>query len=257
MGYLVGTCGYAYSQCRGVFYPERLKSEDFLAYYATKFPTVEVDSTFYRMPTSSFCASLRDKSGGSLLFSLKAPQTFTHQVGDWKGDAALFRSAVEPLAQSGQLSALLFQFPQRFHYTPDNRVYLANLLSQFPGFPAVVEFRDVAWMRPRVYDGLNQRDVGLCVSDLPPLDGLPQLVPVATGGVGYVRFHGRNASTWYAGSGSERYDYLYSDTELSAMLPPIQEIGGKVKKVHLFFNNHPQGKATINAETMMRLLGPA
>lgn len=135
MGYLVGTCGYAYSQWRGVFYPERLKSEDFLAYYATKFPTVEVDSTFYRMPTSSFCASLRDKSGGSLLFSLKAPQTFTHQVGDWKGDAALFRSAVEPLAQSGQLSALLFQFPQRFHYTRTTGCISRICSPSFPVFP--------------------------------------------------------------------------------------------------------------------------
>jgi uncharacterized protein YecE (DUF72 family) len=141
MGYLVGTCGYAYSQWRGVFYPERLKSEDFLAYYATKFPTVEVDSTFYRMPTSSFCASLRDKSGGSLLFSLKAPQTFTHQVGTGKGMPRCFGRRLSRLPCPDNYRAPV-QLPQRFHYTPDNRVYLANLLSRFP-FSRCGGIRDV------------------------------------------------------------------------------------------------------------------
>ena len=90
----------------------------------------------------------------------------------------------------GSLTALLFQFPQSFRYEPDNRVYLAGLLAEFSGYPSVVEFRSDAWMQNRVYDGLEARGAGICVCDLPSLRGLPKLVPVATGGRGYIRFHG-------------------------------------------------------------------
>jgi len=255
MDYLIGTCGYAYPQWKGVFYPQGTKEEDFLTFYASRFPAVEVDSTFYRMPTAKQLSGMLAHGGGNLRFSIKAPRTLTHEIGVWKQDATLFKDALEPMMADGSLTALLFQFPQSFRYEPDNRVYLAGLLAEFSGYPSVVEFRSDAWMQNRVYDGLEARGAGICVCDLPSLRGLPKLVPVATGGRGYIRFHGRNAGSWYGDSAVARYDYLYSETELASFVPAIRAIKGKTKTIHLFFNNHPAGNATVNAKTMMEILG--
>jgi uncharacterized protein YecE (DUF72 family) len=254
MKYLVGTCGFSYPEWKGVFYPSLLRSDAFLAFYASVFPAVEIDSTFYRMPTREWMRDLRNRSGCDLLFSVKAPLLLTHRIGDWEKDACLFRAAIEPLLETSSLSAVLFQFPQSFHYTPENRIYLSRLLALFPDFPSVVEFRSGMWMRQRVYEGLAERKAGICMSDMPSMRGVPVFDSVVTGTIGYVRFHGRNTAAWYGGDGAARYDYQYDDTELASFVSRIREMGKSSETVHLFFNNHPQGKATINARTMMDLL---
>ncbi len=257
-----GTSGYDYPEWRGVFYPAELPRGDFLAYYARCFPALEVNFTFYQMPTEEHIRSMMNRSGGKMLFAVKAPRLLTHDAGPgWNTDAAEFRSALHPLFNGGVLSAVLFQFPQSFHYEVNNRIYLNNLLSQFTGYPSVVEFRHSSWFTERVYDGLDRRGAGIVLCDMPRISALPPLVPVVTGGRAYIRFHGRNAADWYAQSadgspktnGSRRYDYTYSEKELAAEVPFIETLAAKAEITHVFFNNHPDGAAAVNAEQMQKL----
>lgn len=249
----VGTCGYAYKEWKDAFYPPNLRQEEYLSYYATVFPAVEIDSTFYRMPTP-FLLSRFVQRAPTLRFAIKAPRTLTHQVEDFDGDSLAFSQALDVMASLGNLGAILFQFPQSFHYTKENRVYLERLLRNFEPFPRVVEFRHKEWGRESVWKGLDERRCGFCVVDEPSLSALPYMMPIATGDIGYIRFHGRNASSWYLG-GNERYSYLYDDDELKKTVPILREIESKCKETMVFFNNHPAGGATINARTMMSILG--
>ena len=260
-----GTSGYDYPEWRGVFYPEKLPRNEFLAYYAAHFPALEVNFTFYQMPTEEHFRSMMNRSGGKMLFAVKAPQTLTHNAGSgWNVDAALFRKALLPLVNGGVLSAVLFQFPQHFHYEVNNRIYLNNLLSNFPGYPSVVEFRHSSWFTERVYDGLNKREAGIVLCDMPRISALPPLVPVVTGKRAYIRFHGRNAGSWYTQSAvnpgnttdinsSSRYRYTYTEKELEEAVPLLENLAVKAEITHVFFNNHPDGAAAVNAGQMQNL----
>lgn len=257
---VIGTCGYDYPEWKGVFYPPSTPRKDFLPYYATQFGALEIDSTFYRMPSATWVATLYERSEGHLLFSLKAFRSLTHEITqNWRNDAAQLKESMKPLADHGVLSAVLFQFPQSFHYTRDNRFYLSYLLEVFQGFPCVVEFRHRDWSRDSVYEGLDKRNAGICVADMPHLSSLPALDARATGGIGYVRFHGRNSSSWYA-SGPEkehrtaRYAYDYTEQELTDASRVVRAIAQKAKITHVFFNNHPGGKAAVNAQMMKKIL---
>ena len=171
---LIGTSGYDYPEWRGIFYPENLKRQEFLLYYASIFNALELNNTFYNMPTADRMLGFYEKSGGNLQFSVKANRLLTHEVGaDWTLQAKAFRDAVNPLLEKASLCALLFQFPQSFHYTKENRIYLAKLLQEFPDFPLVVEFRHAEWLRPSVLQGLEKRGSSLAFCDMPDLKYLP------------------------------------------------------------------------------------
>jgi uncharacterized protein YecE (DUF72 family) len=248
---LCGTCGYSYKEWEKVFYPEGMRNNAYLHYYAGIFPALEIDSTFYRMPTP-FLLSKWKSQAPDLRFCLKAPRTLTHEISDWKGEANTFSIALDAMGEN--LAAVLFQFPQSFHRTEGNRLYLASLLDAFASFPKVVEFRHKEWGIDRVFESLDKRNTGFCVCDMPSLSALPCFQPVVTGGLGYVRFHGRNDAAWYGAGSAERYAYTYSAEELKKTLPIIRAIDDDAKETYLFFNNHPGGGATVNARTMMYLL---
>lgn len=267
---LIGTSGYDYPEWRGVFYPAKLKRSDFLPYYAMRFNALELNNTFYNMPTAERLLSFWERSQGQLRFSVKANRLLTHEVGrDWQSAAQDFRSALKPLAQNGSLASALFQFPQSFHYTDQNRLYLSALLAQFRGLPVVVEFRHAEWIRPSVFDGLAQRGASLAFCDMPELRNLPNQncsqvqeggLPFA-GKIAYMRLHGRNASAWYAKengpqdkNGSARYRYDYSDDELSDFVPIIQQAASQGRQVQVFFNNHPDGSGAKNAKRMREMV---
>ena len=290
---LIGTSGYDYPEWRGVFYPAGLKRADFLPYYATRFNALELNNTFYNMPTAERLLSFWERSQGQLKFSVKANRLLTHEIGrDWQSAAKDFRSALKPLAQNGSLASALFQFPQSFHYTDQNRLYLAKVIAAFEGFPLVVEFRHAEWIRPSVFDGLSERGACLAFCDMPNLKDLPnqncsQVQEVGSpfvGKIAYMRLHGRNASAWYAKendpqdqkclqdhdalpglpaspksvaqdrNGSARYRYDYSDDEISDFVPIVQQAAREGRQVQVFFNNHPDGSGAKNAKRMREML---
>ena len=259
---LIGTSGYDYPEWKGVFYPEDLKRKDFLAYYANQFNALELNNTFYNMPTAERLMSFYERSDGKLQFSIKANRLLTHEIDrTWQTAASDFLAAVSPLAEKDCLCAILFQFPQSFHYTDENRIYLAKLISQFKGLPVVVEFRHVEWIKESVLQGLEQRQTSLCFCDMPQLKALPDGKTIKApfvGPVAYIRLHGRNADAWYAQTdapnGSSRYTYDYTDSELSEFVPVIQNAVITGRKPVVFFNNHPNGSGAKNAGKLRELM---
>ena len=220
----IGTSGYDYPEWKGVFYPEDLKRKDFLIFYATQFNSLELNNTFYNMPTAERLLSFYERSEGRLNFSVKANRLLTHEIGaDWQVAAKDFKEALKPLNEKERLSAVLFQLPGSFHYTNDNRIYLAKLIGEFEGFPVMIEFRHKEWIRESVFEGLEKRKAGIFFCDMPmchlaqmsiisthandtkrrmpQLKNLPDGTVMGTPFIGknaYIRLHGRNEGAWYA-----------------------------------------------------------
>ena len=259
---LIGTSGYDYPEWKGTFYPADLKRKDFLPYYSTVFNALEVNSSFYSMPTCERLISFWERSEGRIKFSIKANRLLTHDISpSWKNAAIDFKTALSPLQEKDSLSAVFFQFPQSFHYTVENRIYLAKLIEDFAGFPVVVEFRHREWIKPSVFEGLEERKAGIVFCDMPMLRNLPDGKALRTPFVGenaYIRLHGRNADAWYAHdschNGSSRYNYDYSDQELKEFVPVVKEALEEEKQVQMFFNNHPNGSGARNAKRFREMV---
>ena len=269
---LLGTSGYDYPEWKGVFYPADLKRKDFLPYYSTVFNALELNFSFYGLPTAERLLSFYERSEGRLSFSVKANRLLTHEIsGGWKDVADDFKAALNPLLQKDCLCAVLFQFPQSFHYTDENRIYLARLISEFEEFPVVIEFRHREWIRESVFAGLEKRGASLVFCDMPKLKYLP--VGDFSGGearldtspfvgkTAYVRLHGRNAEAWYCHeeredekNGSGRYRYDYSDAELCEFVPVVQSALVEGKRTAVFFNNHPDGSGAKNARRLKEMI---
>lgn len=262
----VGTSGFSYQEWRGFFYPEDLPERDMLSYYARHFDTVEVNSTYYRMPGPEFFSRMLTKVPPHFRFAVKAYREMTHETGTAGATAAAadvdqlfgrFVEALAPLVDAGQLACALVQFPWSFQNTPANRDYVRRLGDRMHGLPTVVEFRNQTWAGDDTLTLLRSAGLGYCCVDEPRLRGLMPPRAVATSSIGYVRFHGRNAQKWWSHQESwERYDYLYSDAELQEWVPRVRELDAHTRDTYVFFNNHYQGKAGKNAQMFLQLLLP-
>ncbi len=250
----IGTSGYSFKDWKGTFYPEELSQQQLLPFYAEHFNTVEINFTYYRMPTQKTMAGMAAKTPEGFTFFVKAFQSFTHK-GDLSG-VSEFAAGIEPMREAGKLSGLLFQFPQRFKRTTANRKYLAALAEEFRGFSLAFEFRDRSWDHEDMYRSLEDHNVALVCVDEPQLSTLFPRVARATSDIGYVRFHSRDGDKWYKGA-AERYDYDYSEGELRGWLPMLEVIAKRAKRLFIFFNNCHRGQAAKNAESMGRIIEQA
>lgn len=159
----VGTSGYNYPEWRGTFYPEKFSTDKMLAFYAARFPTVEINYTFYRIPNEKLLAGWSAGTPDGFRFTLKAPRRITH-------DSKLQRC--EDLVQTfcrtsrtlgAKLGVLLFQLPPTFRKDAGVLRAFLDLLPE--GTRAAVEFRHASWLESDVYDALAARNVALCVAD--------------------------------------------------------------------------------------------
>ncbi|CAN5351638.1 DUF72 domain-containing protein [soil metagenome] len=163
MSILIGTSGYNYPEWRGTFYPEKFATTKMLAYYAERFPTVEINYTFYRIPTDTLLAGWSAGTPDHFTFTLKAPRRITH-------DAKL--QHCEDLVQAfcrtartlgPKLGTLLFQLPPNFKKDAGILQRFLELLPE--GTRAAFEFRHASWLDAEVFDALRRRNVALCVAD--------------------------------------------------------------------------------------------
>jgi len=251
-----GTCGYDYLDWRGAFYPAELKREQFLTWYLQHFQVLELDYSYYQMPTREQMVGFVERSEGRLLFSVKANQTLTHKImpSAWTMEARIFQTAVDELAEAGKLGTILFQFPFSFHYEPAQRRYLDELLKEFSAYPCVVEFRNAGWINNRVLESLQQRRVTLGATDMPNLAGLPPPTATASTALGYLRFHGRNSETWWGSDAAARFDYLYTEDELAPWADRLISLSTSTERIMVMFNNHRNAQAPHNARMFMELL---
>jgi len=249
---LIGTSGYYYHEWVGPVYPEGTKPEEYLSRYAGLFPTVELNFSYYNMPKAQNIAKMLEDGGKNLTFAIKAHKTLTHEVNPslWEREAKTYLTALEPMLAAGRLEAVLFQFPYSFKYSDDNRLYLDKLLKYFHGVPKAVEFRKADWFNGKVIEGMLKREVALTSLDMPELSQLPPSMDVVTAPLSYIRLHGRNKEAWWGEDDHERYNYLYSDSELSAWASRIERIVQQSKRIVVYFNNHPYGKSAKNVQTL-------
>ena len=249
--YHVGTSGYSFDDWVGRFYPADTRKTNMLERYIEHFRTVEVNYTYYHMPTARTMESLVRRTGDDFLFWVKANQETTHKQN--RGVAGQFIENIAPLRRANKLAGVLLQFPQSFHRTVANRRYLAGALADFAPLPLAVEFRHRSWEHPACAEGLRQRNVTLVVPDVPDIRDLYHSSAAATTATGYLRLHSRNAAKWYAGA-VERYDYSYSEAELREFIREWSELDEPPGQVFAFFNNCHHGQAAENAEAFQRLI---
>jgi uncharacterized protein YecE (DUF72 family) len=262
---LIGTSGYSYDDWVGPVYPEGTHRSEFLPFYARRFPFTELNFTYYQQPTGESLRSIATKTGPRFRFTVKAFRALTHdREAGWQREAERFVDAVRVLqsvahpeseqSHVDQLIGILLQFPYSFHYTAENRRYLASVCDALAYVPLFVEYRNAEWDHSSVWREMERRGLGLVIPDLPQLDGLPRTPPRLTAPSGYIRFHGRNADNWWQGSNVTRYDYLYSDSELAEWIGPIGDLSAKSETLVIAFNNHFNGQAVVNAEQLRQML---
>ncbi|MCL2806216.1 MAG: DUF72 domain-containing protein [Treponema sp.] len=248
----IGTSGYDYPEWKSTFYPQNIKRADFLSYYAGQFNSLELNGTYYKMPTCEQMKNMINRTNGKIKFSIKAFNGLTHTAdkSQYQSLSNEFKKALEPLQNDNLLLCVLLQFPESFHYEKDQRIYLDLLLKEFNDMPVVIEMRNAKWQKKQVFSELRQRQTGWCITDTPKQK--PDYI--TTSEIAYIRFHGRNAQNWYKGDNITRYDYLYSDDELQSFISPIILLLQNTKIVQLFFNNHAKSQAVINAKKIEMLL---
>jgi uncharacterized protein YecE (DUF72 family) len=217
----IGCSGWNYKHFREVVYPKGLPSRRWLEHYATIFDTVEVNATFYRLPTRSSVAGWVEQTPPGFLFSLKASRYLTHikRLRDLGPGLERFYDRIEPLARSPKLGPVLWQLPGNFR-RDDER--LAQALERLPPGRHCFEFRHESWFHEDVYALLREHGTALVIGDSP---SRPFQTNELTAGWTFVRFHG---------SGGEGGDY--TDAELDSWRRRIAQWRRRVE-VFAYFNN--------------------
>ena len=242
----VGTCSWADETLTKVWYPRGVRSgEARLRHYAERFDTVEANSTYYRLPDEEMVANWAERTPEGFTMHVKAFGLMTrHPVKlevipeDLQGAMPVddrgrvdrpsrelrgeifrrFSRALEPLRATGKLGGILLQFPSYVVYKPISLEYIEWAQEQLAGDELLIEFRHRSWLdeenRAQTLAFLESRGLTYVMVDAPKTDA-KNLVPTVvarTSGTAYVRFHGRNASTWNkrTGSAAERFDHLYT-----------------------------------------------
>jgi uncharacterized protein YecE (DUF72 family) len=252
---LVGTSGFSYDDWRGPFYPPDLPAAAMLPFYAARFDALELNYTYYAMPSARTLDAMAAKAGDRLVFTVKAHREITHDRSAGPETVGRFCQALGPLRERGRLGCVLLQFPWSFPRDRAAQEYLSRLRDLFGDVPLVAEFRHRRWIDDRAFAFLRERGIGYCAVDQPALPNLVPPVAAATSPVGYVRFHGRNAAHWWEHREAwQRYDYRYTREELAAWVPRILALAGETETVYVFTNNHYQAKAVENAGMLRDLL---
>ena len=293
---LVGTASWTdpTMTAAGVFYPTGADSaEERLAYYASAFPVVEVDATYYALPAERTARLWVERTPPDFTFDIKAHALMTGQgtetrrlpkaIRDALPDELqtkvriyakdipaelndevwrMFRSALAPLAERGQLGSILLQYPKWVFPSNESRASIEDAVRRLDGWRVAVEFRNGSWLneknRDRTLAFLSERSIPFVMVDEPQgfKSSVPPEVAVTSPDLAVVRFHGRNVATWEAKNitPAERFRYLYSRAELAEWVPRIREAADQSREVHLMFNNCYANYGTTNAREIADLL---
>ena len=285
----IGTCSFADDALVRHWYPRGLPARERLPYYAERFSTVEVDSTFYRMPDAQTVARWAERTPEGFVVHIKAFGVMTrHPVPiarlppelreefpvDERGRVdrpprsaralvfSQFLRALEPLRAAGKLGGILFQLPP--YIVPGLAAfdYLEWARAELRDEEMLVEFRHRAWFEERIRAELlrflEERKMSFVSVDAPQLDAanVPQSLVAATTPLAYVRFHGRNGATWNlrGGGAAQRFDHLYGEEELGEWVEPLAELASASQAVYAFFNNNNASDGVAQAPAGAALL---
>jgi uncharacterized protein YecE (DUF72 family) len=278
----------------GVFYPRGADSpEERLTFYASTFPIVEVDATYYALPSARVAQAWVDRTPPDFTFDAKAYALMTGQPTETKrlpkdiraalpGELAakariyardlpaelrdevwkLYLAGIEPLRASGQLGSVLLQYPRWFFPMGENRDLILEAREKLGGVRSAVELRSETWFndknRDRTMRFLADNQIPFVMVDGP--QGLKSSVPpieaVTSPELAIVRFHGRRTETWEAQGIPvvERFRYLYTQDELKEWLPRIAEAAAEAREMHILMNNCYANYGSTNARELAAML---
>lgn len=272
------------------FYPPKCNSaEARLRYYATQFPMVEVDSSYYALPSPENSRLWVERTPPGFLFNIKAFRLFTgHQtaqsalpkdVADAIGPIGKknlyykdipdeirdelwrrYREAIQPLKDAGKLKAVHFQFAPWMAFHPENRAHIEECQQQLDGYRLAVEFRNKTWFEGKkaAITLAFERERGLVnvITDEPTgtANSIPMVWDVTVPELAIVRLHGRNHATWNikGAASSARFNYDYTDVELEEFAKKISDIPAELTQV--VFNNNYEDQGQRNARTLTKML---
>jgi len=277
----------------GTFYPRGANNaEARLRYYASQFPLVEVDSSYYALPTVDNAVRWVERTPDDFVFNVKAFGLFTtHPIEasrlprDLRGALPSsiqdkrrlylkdvgqefaaetwrrFDEALRPLDDAGKLGVVVFQFPRWFMPGKQSDDHIIRCRDSLPRYRVAVEFRNARWFVPeragRTLDLLRETGVPLvCVDEPQGFESSVPPVAEATADIALVRFHGRNRATWKKRgiTANQRFDYYYAREELGEWLDPIRRLRERVSAVHLVMNTNFSDQGPVNARLLMDLL---
>lgn len=254
----VGPAGWSYTDWEGTVYPKHGSKFDQLAYLASFFDTIEINSPFYRIPPPTHAKSWVRRVGSNpdFRFTTKVFRGFTHEKASLTPeDVRAFRIYLDPLMEAGRLGALLLQFPWSFKNSDESRAKLEQLFQAFDEYPKALEVRHASFQNDEFLRFLDDHRVGFVNVDQPLFHDSVKPSDAVTGPVAYARFHGRNYEKWFAHEESwERYNYLYSKDELNPWVERIENMAGK-QDTYVITNNHFRGQAIVNATELKESLG--
>lgn len=241
----IGTSGFSYRDWLGNFYPQFCPQSDYLRFYAMQFPTVELDVTFYRIPTESMIARWVDVTPDRFVFAAKFPRTVTHggDLVSRLADCDHFCSVMRGMGD--KLGPLLMQFP--YSFKPDQFGLLETLINRVPSdLRLSVEVRNRKWLTDDLYSLLQGRNIALCLVDHP---WMPR-ISVRTADFLYFRFLGDHKKI------TEDFSYIRDDREdeLGFWSQVIDGFAGENRQIFAYFNNHFSGHAPTTAERLRRKL---
>ncbi len=259
---LIGCSGWSYADWEGPFYPEGMASADYLGWYADRFPIVEVDSTFYRVPSKGMVQGWRDRTPAGFRFVLKVPQAITHQkqLRDVEKEVDEFVAAIEPLGD--KLTAALLQlgyFNKGAFATLDDFLdVLDPFLDRWPldRVPLAVEVRNPRWVGPKLVEVLRDHKAVLTLTDqtwMPKPAEVARLVDPVTGPLGLVRLLGDRESIEKV---TTTWDKVVVDrsADLAETSEVIRSMAGRAP-VAVFLNNHYAGHSPATARDLRGMLG--
>lgn len=255
---LIGTSGFSYEDWKGHFYSETIKKSDMLSYYATRFNTVEINSTYYAIPSPASFNRMIEKTPEGFTFVVKMNKDITHSPEVITSSVGSYIQSIQPFITENRLGCILAQYPWSFKCTSTNVARIRQLREMMGDLPIVIEFRNIEWISDKAFEFLSKHDLGFCCVDEPPLEGLIPHIAVSTSRIGYMRFHGRNSAKWWEHDEAwQRYDYRYTAIEMQEWVPKIKDISEKTEKTFVFFNNHYKAQAVDNAEEFKIMLQDA
>jgi uncharacterized protein YecE (DUF72 family) len=278
----------------GGFYPPGAKSaEARLKFYATRFPLVEVDSTYYYPPSERNAVLWIERTPPEFTFNIKAYSLLTNHptrpdslYADIRADLTSealakrflyrdalpgsaveevwerFRQALMPLHSAGKLGAVLFQFPQWFTISRKNKSYIEECAARLPDYRVAVEFRHQSWLREdnreETLGLLEQLKLPLVCVDMPQgfESSVPPVAASTAPDLAMVRFHGRNTASWNVKSetASDRFKYDYRQDELREWVPRIEGLAQQARETHVLMNNCYRDFAVRNARELGDML---
>jgi uncharacterized protein YecE (DUF72 family) len=279
---------------QGHFYPPEAKTaETRLKYYASRFPIVEVDSTYYFPPSERNSVLWIERTPAQFTFNIKAYSLLTNHptrpdslykdvaervpedertkrrlYRDNLPDEVVdevwqrFRDALMPLHSSGKLGAVLFQFPQWFVIGRKSKDYIVECAERLPDYRLAVEFRHKSWLEERnreeTLEFLSKHDLPLVCVDMPQGfdSSLPPIAAATADDLAMIRFHGRDPKAWSGKSetAADRFKYDYSANELREWVPKIEGLAEQARETHVIMNNCYRDYAVNNAQDLASML---